>query len=370
MVAVPKRISRAPQGAEKGERMLCRITGLRLSAALSALLILTVAPLAAARAESLDQLYEKAKKEGALVIYSGGGPAGTKAAAETFEKRFPGIAVTPMGGFSNVLDNDIDQQLKNKKVTADYVQLQTVADYARWDKAGALMHFKPEGFEQVLAPMKEKNGAWVAVNAIPLLYAYNAEKVQAADLPKSALDFLKPPFRGQLVTAYPADDDATLYDFELIAQKYGRDYLKKYLANGAYFVQGHRDVAARLKSGASALSFDVTNGSQGGSLKVVMSEKDKTPVFFTAAGIMKNAPHPNAAKLYVSWQLSKEVQGKNPVFYSPRRDVAPPPGMPPLTSAKFANGYRDFLGDGSRMAALRKRYEALTGPVINKSTVP
>jgi ABC-type Fe3+ transport system substrate-binding protein len=173
-----------------------------------------------------------------------------------------------------------------------------------------------------------------------------------------------------MVTAYPADDDATLYNFVLIAQKYGQDYLKKYLANQAFFIQGHRDVAARVKAGTSAISFDITNGSASGPLKTVMSVKDRTPVFYTAGGILKAAPHPNAAKLYLSWQLSKEVQGKNPVAYSPRRDVPPPAGMPPLTSPRFANAYRDFLGDGSKIVAIRKQYEALTGPVTNKATVP
>jgi len=255
------------------------------------------------------------------------------------------------------------------------VQFQTIQDYHRWNKAGALMRFKPEGFDQVLPAMKDKSGSWVAVNAIPLFYGYNPDKVQEADVPKSALDFLKPQFRGKLVTAYPADDDATLYDFDLIVQKYGPRYTTKYMANQPYFIQGHRDVAARVKSGADSISFDITNGSQtngpgpGGNLKIVMSAKDRTPVFFTAGGIFKNAPHPNAAKLFLTWMLSKEQQGRIPALYSPRRDMPPPAGLPPLTSPRFANGYRDFLGDGTRPAALRKRFEALTGPVTNKATV-
>ncbi len=352
-----------------------RETGLRLFA-FAVLLLWTVVPLMAARAETLDQLYEKAKAEGAIALYTGAGPANAKAAGDAFAKRFPGIAVTAKGGFSNVLDLEIDQQLEDRKVTADYVQFQTIADYRRWDKAGALMHFKPEGFDQVLEPMKDKNGAWVAVNANPLFYGYNPDKVAEADVPKSALDFLKAQFRGQAVTAYPADDDATLYNFVLMEQKYGRDWLTKYMANQPYFIQGHRDVAARVKSGANVVSFDITNGSQtngpgpGGNLKIALSAKDKIPVFFTAGGILAAAPHPNAAKLFLSWMLSTEQQGRNPILYSPRADLPPPAGLPPLTSPRFANGYRDFLGDGTKVAALRKRYAALTGPVVNKSTVP
>jgi len=240
--------------APKGGSMGYRARGFRLSGFL--LMSVVLAPLAA-RAETLDQLYEKAKAEGALTIYTGAGPSAAKAGADAFEKRFPGIKVTAKGGFSNVLDLEIDQQLKDKKVTTDYVQFQTIQDYRRWDKAGALQHYKPEGFEQVFPSMKDKNGAWVAVNAIPIFYGYNPEKVKDADVPKSALDFLDPRFRHQLVTAYPTDDDATLYDFYLITQRYGWDYMKKYMANEPYFIQGHRDVALRVKTGDNPLSFDL-----------------------------------------------------------------------------------------------------------------
>lgn len=349
--------------------MWYRATGFRLPAFL--LISVVLAPLAA-RAETLDQLYEKAKAEGALTIYTGAGPSAAKAGADAFGKRFPGIKVDAHGGFSNVLDREIDQQLKDKNVTADFVQFQTIADYNRWDKAGALLRWKPEGFDQVFPSMKAANGAWVAVNAIPIFYGYNPEKVKDADVPKSALDFLKPQFKGKMVTAYPADDDATLYRFVLIAQEHGADYVKKYLANQPYFAQGHRDVGARVKAGDSWISFDITNGSQGpgpdGGLKIALPAKDKIPVFFTAGGILKKAPHPNAAKLYLAWMLSKEQQARFPALYSPRRDMPAPQGLPPLTSRQFANNYRDFLGDGKRVAAIRKNYEALTGPVVNKAT--
>jgi len=50
----------------------------------------------------------------------------------------------------------------------------------------------------------------------------------------------------------------------------------------------------------------------------------------------------------------------NPALYSPRGDMPPPAGMPSLTDPRFANGYRDFLGDGTRLPALRKRFELLS----------
>ena len=63
-------------------------------------------PLAAAasRAEPVDQLYEKAKVEKTLVFYSGGPAAPHENRAKEFMQKYPGIAVSVTGGFSNVLN--------------------------------------------------------------------------------------------------------------------------------------------------------------------------------------------------------------------------------------------------------------------------
>src|SRR5262245_20856464 len=70
----------------------------------------------------------------------------------------------------------------------------------------------------------------------------------AEDAPKSAQDFLKPMFAGQVITVYPADDDAALYLFHLIVQKYGWDWVDNYMATKPNFIQGHLPVARSLAS--------------------------------------------------------------------------------------------------------------------------
>jgi hypothetical protein len=49
--------------------------------------------------------------------------------------------------------------------------------------------------------------------------------------------------------------------------------------------------------------------------------------------------------------------------------VPPPPGLPPLFSIKLANDYPAFIGNDVLVADLRKRFEALTGPVKNRGGV-
>jgi hypothetical protein len=55
--------------------------------------------------------------------------------------------------------------------------------------------------------------------------------------------------------------------------------------------------------------------------------------------------------------------------FSARVDVPPPAGLKPLSSYKVANGYREFVSDEAKLVELRKRFEALTGPVVNAGGV-
>ena len=62
---------------------------------------------------------------------------------------------------------------------------------------GRLIAFKPPGFDKMDANFKDADGTFWAtmVNVVP--YMYNTEKVAAADIPNSAIDFLKAPVPGQ-----------------------------------------------------------------------------------------------------------------------------------------------------------------------------
>ena len=83
---------------------------------------------AGARAETMDQLYAKAKSEGALSFYSGGPVEPYEGRAKEFMQKYPGIDVKVEGGFSNVLDSKINQQIAAKKMDVDMALLQTVQE--------------------------------------------------------------------------------------------------------------------------------------------------------------------------------------------------------------------------------------------------
>jgi ABC-type Fe3+ transport system substrate-binding protein len=326
------------------------------------------------RAETIDELYDKAKVEKVLHFYAGGPTAPYEARINEFQAKFPGIQVSVTGGFSNELNRRIEQQLADGKLEVDFAVFQTVQDFVDWKRRGKLLAFKPDGFDQIMPNLRDPDGAYMAFAANTIGYAYNTNLMRNEDAPRSAPDFLKPEFAGKLISVYPHDDDAALYLFHTIVRKYGWSWMDRYMANKPQFIQGHLPVARAIAEGKATASLDATITTvgglkrQGAPIELTFSADDETPVFTVTGGIFKDAPHPNAARLFLSWYLAPEQQSRLGTF-SPRLDVAPPAGLRPLTSYKIANAFREFITDDKLIAELRTRFEAYTGPAVNKGGV-
>ena len=135
--------------------------------------------------------------------------------------------------------------------------------------------------------------------------------------------------------------------------------------NSSRVILGWRSLA----SGESWATFDSTVSStvsvqrEGGKVALSGPKDDFLPVFFSAEAILKNAPHPNAAKLYVAWFLSKEWQIQTGV-YSSRLDIPAPEGLPRLSDYRLEDRYLEFLTN-ENLTELRRRFESYTGPVTN-----
>jgi ABC-type Fe3+ transport system substrate-binding protein len=351
-----------------------RTCAIRVAAAAASLVGFLTGAIVSLQAQGLDELHAKAKAEGSLVLYVGGPTAPWEARAKQFEQRYPGIKMSITGGFSNVLDKQIDQQLKENKLAVDIAIFQTLDDFVRWKGQGQLLPFKPDGFDAIDASFKDSDGAFFGVMVIAMPYQYNTQLVKSEDVPKSAPDFLKPIFRAKVVAAYPADDDATLYLYYTIVQKYGWDYMDKYMANRPNFIQGHLSVQRSISSGQNLVTpdsiFSITESEKraGKPVDSHFSTIDPTPIWPLTGAVFKNAPHPNAGKLFLSWLIEKDQQAKVGTW-SVRADVPPPAGYKPIFSYPVVNDYRGFLTNAKQIEDLRKRFEGYTGPVVNTGGV-
>jgi ABC-type Fe3+ transport system substrate-binding protein len=319
---------------------------------------------------SAAELYENAKAEQALVLSIGGPTAPWEECAVAFQSSYPGIEVAIDGGFSNVLTPKIDKQISEGKLAVDVAVLQTLQDFARWKRARQLLRFVPEGWETIDATFKDPDAEWVGITANLIAYTYNSERVQPAAIPQSALDFLQPQFRGKAVTPYPSDDDVTLYRFYTIVQRYGWEFMDRYMANEPNFIQGHLGALRSISAGDNLVTFDMIAAltllekAEGKPAELAFPSLDPMPIWGQGAAIFKGAPHVNAAKLFITWFLEKEQQAKF-TGWSVRADVAPPAGLKPIFRYTLANNYADFVSDQTRLAELRKRFEGYTGPVKN-----
>ncbi len=228
------------------------------------------------------------------------------------------------------------------------------------------MSFKPEGWDEIHQSFKDPDGQYVGVAVYALSYAYNTRAIPKTDVPTSARDFLRPEFNGKVITTYPNDDDVTLYLFYTIVQKYGWEFMDKYMANNPQWVRGHLGAARAVASGQAAATFDTMTNVTLGLKKnnqptdAAFSTVDPLPIWPQTTAIFKDAPHPNAAKLYITWFLAKEQQSRTGTW-STRLDVPPPSGLKPIFEYQLANEFRGFITNEKRTEELRKRFESYIG---------
>ena len=328
--------------------------------AAAALALLASGPVAAA---DMTTLYEAAKKEGALSLFGGGPAALYTGRAAKFEQRFPGIKVSVVGGFSNRLTKQIDDARQSGKPIADLALLQTVQDFVKWKREGVLAPFKPEDWDKISDRFKDPDGHFIGHYVVMIAYAYRPD---LANVPiRSAKDFLNPAFKGKLISTYPHDDDATLYHYTRLVDHYGWSFMDEYMKLEPKWVMGHLGVAQALEKGEASGSIDQITAMNKTSAVVVPTDEPVT-VFPQTLAIFKDAPHPNAARLYVAWYMSKEEAATVPAAgrWSTRTDVAPPQGYQPLSAYKLNDDFTRFMTeDPAKVDVLRARFKAYTGEV-------
>ncbi|HLH23468.1 MAG TPA: ABC transporter substrate-binding protein [Chloroflexota bacterium] len=362
---------RGPGVRPLGRRRFLQIT----AAGLGAVALMRTTDGRVAHAQ-FDELYRLARAEGQLNLYGGGPTAPFEASGRQFTAAFPGITVNVTGGFSNVLAPEIDRQIAAGSVECDVTVLQTLQDFERWKQQNALLPFRPDGFDQIPDGFKDPDATSVGLRVGAVAFAYNPDRLPEDVVPATAQDFLDPQLGGLCITCYPQDDDLTLYRYTTIVDKYGWDWMDAFMVNRPQFIRGHLGVVREIMADRAGVSFDSTLSStlgaqaNGGNITLVIPEADGMPIWAQGAGIFRAAPHPNAAKLYVSWLLSRDEQSHLPPGNWPvRQDVPPPAGFRPILEYNVLNGYRDFVIDEPRLEDLRRRFEGYVGPVRGEPVI-
>jgi len=261
------------------------------------------------RAETLDELYNKALKEGGVVnCYCSLAQINAEKIYPVFEKRFPGIKINHVDATSDKLAVRAMTEARGGRVISDVFEFGLENINQLYEQKLLLDKPIPEAAEY---PSNLKGSYWLANNMIFFVGAWNTNKVKREEDPKAFDDFADPRWKGRLI-AEPRDAELVIG----LMHKYNslekaRAILTKIAANNVEFHKGHSDLAELLVAGQAAACFTCYSHhypsriKKGAPLGYMLTEGIASII---AVAIAKDAPHPNTAMLFARWAESKEGQ--------------------------------------------------------------
>ncbi|WP_369250810.1 ABC transporter substrate-binding protein [Streptomyces sp. R41] len=343
-------------------------TGLALTAVSATAIAQAAQPAAAREQDQLQALYQAAKAEGGKVtVYIGGdAPGQWDSLADAFTKQFPDVKLHLVTDLSKYHDARIDNQLATGHLTADAAILQTAQDFDRWKKHGDLLKYKPVGWNDVYANAKDKDGYYTGVFYGAFSYIVNTRQLPANPGDFKGTDLLEPAYKNKLILTYPNDDDAVLFGYKQIVDKYGWNYLAKLVRQNPKLIRGVPGSSAGVASGDYLASIAVGGDARPDGTQV-FSSTERFNSWAQRGAIFKKAPHKAGAKLFLSWLNSQATQ-KNAIAtwtWSVREDIAPPAGLKPLASYKNTDpdAFVKFMSNRAAVERFRSQLELYVGQV-------
>ncbi|WP_405483538.1 ABC transporter substrate-binding protein [Streptomyces sp. NBC_00009] len=314
----------------------------------------------------LCELYEAARAEGGrLTVYAGGDiPTQQDGVLDAFAAAFADVHLDMIVDYSKYHDVRIDRQIATGSLVADVTQLQTSFDFTRWKRQGLLTDYKPAGFDQVHDLFKDPDGSWVAVAVYAFSYLTGVEGG-----PASPEELADPRWKGKIASSHPGDDDATLFLFKKYADVYGWDWLTALADQGLAFHRGTNSPGEAV----AAKTHPVGLAGAAAGLPGVDWRLPTAPHPFLAwgqrAAMLRGAPHPAAARLYLNWMLSADVQRTGFLGWGVRTDVLPDsgPAVWDLPEAHVAEFYA-FMEDRALVEWWRQSMVLLFGEVRGEPT--
>ena len=288
-------------------------------------------------AQSLDELHKLAIKEGGTVNFYGTlAQLNAEKVLPVFEKRFPGVRVNHVDATADKLAARAITEARGGKVLADVFQMALENVLQVIEQKLAVDWLPPEA---AAYPANLKGDNWLAADMVIITAAWNTTLVKKEDEPKQFDDFADPKWKGKLI--------AEGRDVELLIglarHKFKNDekafeFVRKLAANSVEFHKGHSELAEFLVAGQAAACVTCyahhypPRIKKGAPLGYMLSEGIAT---ITANALAKDAPHPNAARLFYRWSASEEGQKA----YAAGGRLPPHPKVEPVEKIRPATLY-------------------------------
>ena len=332
-----------------------------MSFKLTVLIVFALVGFAREVRSQIPERIEGAKKEGQLVFYSGMIVQDTQVLLSAFERRYPFIKASHYRARGSALLSRIQSEHQAGRDLWDVYNSTGFEGYVLLEQGYFARYDSPER-KNFPAGHKDNEGYWTTMYTTPMLPSYNKRLVSAKDLPKDYTQLLNPKWKNKLGLD-PEDIEWYANLKNIWGPEKSKNFLSGLLKQDIILRQGRALLTDLL--GAGEFTILVNNY-----LPNVFRVKDKgSPVDFFPLdpviagagpmGVNRYSPHPNGARLFVDFCLSKEGQnilvgiGKS----SARTDV---PGNP-LDLIKSVRVVPSDLNLGKIYVESRREYRELLG---------
>ncbi len=312
-------------------------------------------------------LVQAAKKEGKVAWYTSLALPSSTAIAHAFRTRYSGIDVeVHRTGSERVLQRVMQEASAGIK-NVDIIHTSDAGHFVLLKQKGMLLKYTPRGVEPFPAGFKDKEGFYFGMRATLSVIAYNPKLVAEKDAPKTWKDLLNPKWKGKMVTAHPGYSGIIMTHVLALVNLYGWDYFRDLAKNSLHIVQSANDPAGVVASGERPIGvngseyFYYKTKKQGNPIQIVYP-REGIPLVVSPVAIAKDAPHPNAAKLFSEFIFSKESQqllADREGLYTGHPEVTYPSDKPKLKDLKLLSVDGDELL--KRNEELKKRFVEFFG---------
>jgi iron(III) transport system substrate-binding protein len=291
----------------------------------------------------LAKLETAARAEGTITWYVAqmSGEA-AESMARRFTQRFPGIAVSAIRTTGQVAYERLQQELKNNTPTCDVFSSTDISHYPALIKRNALAHYEAVNAAELAKPYQGlgEKGFYYPTTASLQILIYNTKTVTKPDIPTRCTDLLDPKFNRRVAIAHPAFSGFFGQWVLAMRRQYGWSYFEKLAANNPRIGRSGNDPITMLNAGECVVgtgpaSTSTVTASRGNPIGLVYPE-DGTVLTVGPSAVVAAAPHPNAARLFLEWLLSRDYADacRDWSLEPVRADAEPLPGIKPISEIK------------------------------------
>ncbi len=255
------------------------------------------------------RLLERARQEGSVNVYTSLAPTEAAPLVEAFEKK-TGVKVNMWRAVSSSVLQRALSEARGKRHTMDVVETNG-PEVEALARELVLAPFYSPHLADLPAGSLPKHGMWAPDRLNFFVVAYNTNKVKATDLPKTYEGFLDPKWKGRI--ALEATDSEWMAGVvKTWGEPRGMEFMRKLGEMKPDMRKGHVLLAQLIASGEVEVGLTAYHANAQ-SFKKRGAPVDWAPIEPVIArpqgiAVAAQAPHPNAALLFVDFMLSPEAQ--------------------------------------------------------------